>query len=62
MQNKYLENISESIFLFFLDTGGSDSGRRFGGRLTGVTLSSLSEKLACTGSGKLSVGFPSGKC
>lgn len=52
--------ISVNIFLFFL--GGSDSGRRFGGRLAGVAGVEISRELACIGSGYCSVGFPCGKC
>ena len=52
--------MSDRIFLR-IDTGGSDTGRLFGGRLAGVqVLGPLGS--AGTGSGKSSVGFPSGKC
>jgi len=54
----YLVVISDKTFLRFLGAGGSESGRRFGGRLAGVYL--LPTSSAATGSWK--VGLPSGKC
>ena len=56
----YLVVISDKTCLRFLGAGGSESGRRFGGHLAGVYL--LPTSSAATGSWKVSVGLPSGKC